>query len=123
MPVLRLWGASLALRIPKPLAIQLGLHEGSVVDLEVEAGRLVVAPRERAPGRLADMLKGLPPDTKVSDIDWPALMRRDEDEALRPPTVTRKGKSKGKLVRQDRMAAEGVRLSHVAVRNALKAGV
>jgi len=102
MPVVRLWGSSLALRIPKPVAIQLGLHEGSVVDLKVEDGRLVITPRERAPGRLADMLKALPPDTKVSDVDWAALMRRDEHEALHPPTVTRTGGSKGKPVRRER---------------------
>lgn len=36
------WGNSLGLRIPLQLAKQLKLHQGSVVDLEVENGRIVI---------------------------------------------------------------------------------
>ncbi|MGB9594526.1 MAG: AbrB/MazE/SpoVT family DNA-binding domain-containing protein [Anaerolineae bacterium] len=38
------WGNSLALRIPKPLAEEIGLEEDSSVWLSVEEGRLVIVP-------------------------------------------------------------------------------
>jgi len=44
----------------------------------------------------------LPPDTKVSDIGWVALMRRDEHVGLQPPAVTPRRKRKGKPARRER---------------------
>jgi antitoxin MazE len=41
------WGNSLALRIPKLLADLVGLENGREVDVEVEDGRLMVAPTRR----------------------------------------------------------------------------
>ena len=38
------WGNSLALRIPKPFAEDTEVHEGTIVDLSVSEGRLVIAP-------------------------------------------------------------------------------
>ncbi len=38
------WGNSLALRIPKPLAEEVGLNEDAPVRLLVEEGRLVIVP-------------------------------------------------------------------------------
>jgi antitoxin MazE len=42
--VIKKWGNSLALRIPKPLADEIGLVEDSAVDLFLEEGVLVIAP-------------------------------------------------------------------------------
>jgi len=42
--VIRKWGNSLALRIPKPLADEVGLEEDSAVDLFLKEGKLVIAP-------------------------------------------------------------------------------
>jgi antitoxin MazE len=42
--VIKKWGNSLALRIPKPLADEVGLKEDSAVDLCLEDGRLVIVP-------------------------------------------------------------------------------
>jgi antitoxin MazE len=42
--VIKKWGNSLALRIPKPLADEIGLVEDSAVDLFLEEGKLVIAP-------------------------------------------------------------------------------
>jgi antitoxin MazE len=39
------WGNSLALRIPAPLAAEIGLYNGSPVELALVDGRLVVSPR------------------------------------------------------------------------------
>ena len=38
------WGNSLALRIPKPFAIEVGLDRGSTVEISTIDGKLVIAP-------------------------------------------------------------------------------
>ena len=38
------WGNSLALRIPKPFAEDAAVQEGTIVDLSVSEGKLIVAP-------------------------------------------------------------------------------
>ena len=57
--VIKKWGNSLALRIPKPLADEVGLAEDSAVDLLLEEGKLlivpVVAPRYALESLLADV--------------------------------------------------------------------
>jgi antitoxin MazE len=57
--VIKKWGNSLALRIPKPLADEVGLEEDSAVDLLLEEGKLVivpaVAPRYTLDSLLADV--------------------------------------------------------------------
>ena len=48
MPVtLHRLGNSIGLRIPKPLLEQLGLGEGSRVDVKIENGRLVIEPHRK----------------------------------------------------------------------------
>jgi antitoxin MazE len=52
------WGNSLAIRIPKPLAENLGVSEGSEVTITSEEGRLLISPA--APQyKLEDLLKGI----------------------------------------------------------------
>jgi antitoxin MazE len=38
------WGNSLALRIPRPLAEEVGLYADSPVELSLEGGRLIIVP-------------------------------------------------------------------------------
>ena len=38
------WGNSLAIRIPKPFAVEAGVEQGAEVELAVSRGRLVAAP-------------------------------------------------------------------------------
>ena len=42
--VIKKWGNILSLRIPKPLADEIGLEEDSAVDLYLEEGKLVIVP-------------------------------------------------------------------------------
>jgi antitoxin MazE len=49
------WGNSLAIRIPKAFATEVGLKEESEVDLSLKSGKLVVAPVEK-PGVTLKML-------------------------------------------------------------------
>ena len=51
------WGNSLALRIPKPFAEDVGVSEGTVVDVSVADGRLTAAPIARRRVRLNDLLR------------------------------------------------------------------
>jgi len=53
------WGNSLALRIPKPFATEVGLCENLAVDLSVREGRLVVQPHSDEPLSLADLLRAV----------------------------------------------------------------
>ncbi len=51
------WGNSLALRIPKPFAEDVGVSEGTVVDVSVSKGRLIAAPVAARRARLDDLLR------------------------------------------------------------------
>ncbi len=51
------WGNSLALRIPKPFAEDVGVSEGTVVNVSVSKGRLIAAPVAPRRARLDDLLR------------------------------------------------------------------
>lgn len=50
------WGHSLALRIPKPFAIEAQLDDQTEVDLTVTNGKIVIAPATKSAQRLRDLL-------------------------------------------------------------------
>ena len=50
------WGNSLAVRIPKPFATELGLYDEAPVTLRVSEGALVIAPVSPRAYRLDDLL-------------------------------------------------------------------
>lgn len=55
------WGNSLGIRIPKRIAEQINLHQGTLVNLEIEDGRLIIeSPRYD----LETMLKNINPKNK-----------------------------------------------------------
>ncbi len=65
------WGNSLGLRIPIQLAKQLKLHQGSLVILEIENGRIII----RSPKYNLDMmLKDITPKNQhrqiLDDEQW-----------------------------------------------------
>lgn len=62
------WGNSLALRLPRHVAADAQLHEGTVVDLRVEGGLLVVRPA-RPKHKLSELLAGHKP-TGSEEFDW-----------------------------------------------------
>jgi antitoxin MazE len=64
------WGNSIGLRLPKPLLEQVGLGEGSKVDLKVEAGRLVIEPARRKRLTMSELLEGITPDDRPELVDW-----------------------------------------------------
>ena len=60
------WGASLAVRIPKPIAEQWGVREGSEVEMAPLDGQLVLRKRGRT---LAEMLDQITPENLHSEQD------------------------------------------------------
>ena len=53
------WGNSLALRIPKSIAVEAGLHADAAVELSLVEGRLVVQPITPQPLTLEQLLRGV----------------------------------------------------------------
>jgi antitoxin MazE len=64
------WGNSVGLRLPKPLLEQLGLGEGSKVELKVESGRLIIEPERKRRLTMAELLEGYSPDDQPGEVDW-----------------------------------------------------
>jgi antitoxin MazE len=71
------WGNSLALRLPKSLAAEAGLSEGSPVELSVQTGKLIVA-LGRPKYRLADLLAQITPENRHDEVDWGAPKGTEE---------------------------------------------
>ncbi|MSR59426.1 MAG: AbrB/MazE/SpoVT family DNA-binding domain-containing protein [Planctomycetaceae bacterium] len=63
------WGNSLALRIPKSFATEIGLSENVAVELSIKGGKLVVQPQAEVPLRLDDLLRGVTKDNLHGEWD------------------------------------------------------
>ncbi len=70
------WGNSLALRIPKPLAIEAGLKDDSPVELSLQEGKLIIAPVIKSSVSLDDLLAKVTKKNLHGEVDTgPALGR------------------------------------------------
>jgi antitoxin MazE len=67
---IRKWGNSLGLRIPKLLAEQTGVREGSAVEISVEEERLVITPVRVEAYRLNDLLERVTRDNLHDEVDF-----------------------------------------------------
>ena len=63
------WGNSLGVRIPRPVAHDAAISEGTSVDMRVRDGQLVITPAKKAKVQLADLLKGVKPGNLHSEVD------------------------------------------------------
>jgi antitoxin MazE len=65
------WGNSLALRLPRHIADQMSLAEGTTVTLEVSDGALRITP-ERKKYKLSELLEGEPKRDGIEsrEVDW-----------------------------------------------------
>lgn len=59
------WGNSLGIRIPKSLALKVGIEEGSEVDLDVEEGHLIIKPKSAT---LDEILSKVTPDNIHNEV-------------------------------------------------------
>lgn len=62
------WGNSLALRIPKAFAQEVGLEEESAIEITVSGGDLVISPRAPRPFTLEQLLEGITDDNIHEEI-------------------------------------------------------
>ena len=63
------WGSSLAVRIPKALAEQWGVEEGSAIEFFAEGGDIVLRKRRYD---LAELVAGMSPEESHPETDWGA---------------------------------------------------
>lgn len=63
------WGNSLAIRIPKPFAMEIRLDDNSEVDVSIKNGQLVVDPIKKTYD-LDDLLKAVKKDNVPDMIDF-----------------------------------------------------
>jgi antitoxin MazE len=70
------WGNSLALRIPKTFATEVGLHEGAQVELSLVKGKVVVQPIAPEHLSLGELLRGVTDENLHGEWDTgPAVGR------------------------------------------------
>jgi antitoxin MazE len=65
----RKWGNSLALRIPKTVASEVGLDSDTLVDLSLKDGKLVVEPLPKSPLSLDELPAAVTPENLHGEVD------------------------------------------------------
>ena len=65
------WGNSLGVRIPKAVAMDIGLDEGADVELKVSGRNLVLAPVHREYD-LKELVAAITPKNRPRETDWGA---------------------------------------------------
>jgi antitoxin MazE len=63
------WGNSLALRIPKSFAVESKIDQGSVVEVSLDQGRLVVEPVTELDYTLEELLAGVTKRNLHTEVD------------------------------------------------------
>jgi antitoxin MazE len=68
------WGNSLALRVPKAFADEIGACDGKAADMTVQGGKLVVeiVRKKRRERRytLDELVAGITPENRHPEVDW-----------------------------------------------------
>ena len=72
------WGNSLAVRIPKAFAADLGLAQDSTVELALKDGSLVVRPSPRLQFRLSDLLERVTEENLHREEDFGEAVGSEE---------------------------------------------
>ena len=62
------WGNSLAIRVPKSVAVQVGLKAQDDLEIEVQDGNVVLKPQLRRVYRLDDLIKEITSENMHSEI-------------------------------------------------------
>jgi antitoxin MazE len=71
------WGNSLAVRIPRAFAADLGIDKDAAVDLTVEGGALVLRPSPVGRYDLESLLAEVTDENVHPVVDWGALVGRE----------------------------------------------
>jgi len=62
-----LWGNSLALRVPKSIAQELGIQEGGEVDIQLKGETILI---KKSTPTLKELVSRITPENKHEQIDW-----------------------------------------------------
>lgn len=71
------WGNSLAVRIPKSLALESRLGQNTLVEMSLEAGKIVLVPVVQPEVTLEQLLEGVSPDNLHGEIETGAAMGQE----------------------------------------------
>lgn len=71
------WGNSLALRIPKPLAVESNIEQGSVVEVSLDQGKIVVEPVTETDYTLEELLAGVTKRNLHAETDTGAAQGKE----------------------------------------------
>jgi antitoxin MazE len=64
------WGNSLAVRIPKAIAVESELTEGAVVDMKLAKGKVVLIPVRHPELTLEELLSGVTEENTHHEVDF-----------------------------------------------------
>jgi antitoxin MazE len=64
------WGNSLAVRIPKTFAEEVGLKDDSPIEMRLVKGGLVIEPITPYAPTLEELLEGVTPENTHGEVDW-----------------------------------------------------
>jgi antitoxin MazE len=62
------WGNSLAVRIPQPIAQDVGLYANADIEMSIQEGRLVLALTRRE-YTLEELTEGITPENRHAEVD------------------------------------------------------
>ena len=68
----QMWGNSLALRIPKPFAVEAGLDRNTPVEISLEQGSLVISKAMRDEYSLSELLNEVNSENMHREVDFGA---------------------------------------------------
>ena len=63
------WGNSLALRIPKAFAVEAQLENGSLVEISIDKGKIMITPVSAPHWTLDELLAGITKDNLHTEVD------------------------------------------------------
>lgn len=63
------WGNSLAMRLPRALAEEAGLSDGSDVEIMLQDGRIVISP-VGPEYQLDELVEGITSENRPTETDW-----------------------------------------------------
>lgn len=67
--VVKKWGNSIGVRLPKAIAQEAEIAEGSAVRIETRAGKIVITPVPRRRYQLQDLVRGITPKNRHQAIE------------------------------------------------------
>jgi len=76
----RMWGNSVAIRVPKAIVEKAGIELGSEFDIDVDDDKIVLLPRRRSGYRLADLVEQITVENLHGEVDFGEPVGREDPE-------------------------------------------